>query len=237
DEVRTMSKSELLDLQQEIVDKQNEAVQGSDEWLGLNEQLNVVTEALKGNAEDYYFELAESIKEKRESLNLTKEELAELEQQTQALADIYMQQVGITEQGEKGLAQLDQTIAKNDEELNKLVQKLEKGGELTEKEKERYTQLHATNEKQKEARDIIHDELGLYKDLNSLAEAKLEKTDTETQKKVESLAKSAEIKAEEGNIIKQIQTKNSEIDKSISKLENEREKNGANKKEIDEQIR
>src|SRR5699024_616717 len=61
--------------------------------------------------------------------------------------------------------------------------------------------------------------------------------DTETQKKVESLAKSAEIKAEEGNIIKQIQTKNSEIDKSISKLENEREKNGANKKEIDEQIR
>src|SRR5699024_4118695 len=145
--------------------------------------------AMNGNAEEYYFQLIENIKEKRKSFELTKEELAELDKQTQALADVYLQQVGITEQGEKGLAQLDKAIAKNDEELAKLEEKKQKNGELSEKEQERYDYLSETTEKQREHRDIIHDELGLYKDLNSLAEAKMEAIDSETEKKINSLAK------------------------------------------------
>src|SRR5690625_348399 len=101
------------------------------------------------------------------------------------MADIVLKQVGINEEGEKGLANLDKSIAKNEEELAKLEQKLQKNGELTEKEKERYTQLSETNIKQKEARDYLHDELGIYRDINSLAENKIQKLDEEAQKKVE----------------------------------------------------
>lgn len=182
----------------------------------------------------------EKIKEQRDALNekvaKNEEELAKIEALDQQMADIVLKQVGINEEGEKGLANLDKSIAKNEEELAKLEQKLQKNGELTEKEKERYTQLSETNIKQKEVRDYLHDELGIYRDINSLAENKIQKLDEEAQKKVENLAKTSEIKVEEGNIIKQIQDKNAEIDKSIEKLEGEKEKQGANKKEINAQI-
>lgn len=237
DELRGKSKEELLELDAQLTEQMNEAKAGSEEWLALDEKRTALNEAMNGNAEDYYFILLDSIKEKRESLNLTKEELAELEQQTQALADVYLQQVGITEQGEKGLAQLDKAIAKNDEELAKLEEKKQKNGELSEKEQERYDYLSETTEKQREHRDIIHDELGLYKDLNSLAEAKMEKVDKTTQKNIENLAKTTDIKVEEGNIIKQLETQNSEIDKTISKLEKEHEAGKLTTKEYNNQIK
>src|SRR5699024_4825358 len=104
-------------------------------------------------------------------------------------------------------------ISKNDEEIAKLEEKKQKNGELSEEEQTRYEKLSETVEKQKEARDAIFEEYGIYKDLNSLAQSKFELTDKDTQKKIESLAKSAEIKVEEGNIVKQIQSKNAEHDK------------------------
>src|SRR5690606_21115925 len=63
------------------------------------------------------------------------------------------------------------------------------------------------------------------------------KIDEETKKRINNLAAVTGIKIEEGNIVKQIQNKNSEIDKSISKLEKERDKQGANKEEINKQIK
>src|SRR5690606_15616712 len=119
----------------------------------------------------------------------------------------------------------------------KLEEKWKKTGELTEEEQKRYNELAETVEKQREARDFLIDELNVYRDLNSLAEAKMEKIDEETKKRINNLAAVTGIKIEEGNIVKQIQNKNSEIDKSISKLEKERDKQGANKEEINKQIK
>lgn len=180
------------------------------------------------------------IREQRDTLNekigKNEEELEMINALDEQMSNIILKQAGINEEGEKGLANLDKSIVKNDEGLAKLDEKLDKNGKLTKEEQERYDKLTATNEKQREARDYLFEELGLYKDLNSLAESKLDSADAETQKKIKSLAKSTEIKVEEGNIVKQIEGKNSEIDKSISKLEKEKKEQGANKKKINEQI-
>ncbi|MBO1005604.1 tape measure protein [Pseudogracilibacillus auburnensis] len=237
DDLRAMSQEEIRDLQWELNEQIQKTQEGSDEYLNLLKLIDATQKAQNGNLDEQFLKQLEIVKEKREDINLTREELAELDAKTQALADIYLQQVGITEQGEKGLAALDKSIAKNDEELAKLDEKLKKNGELTEEEQQRYAELSETTEKQREHRDIIHDELGLYKDLNSLAEAKMESVDKETEKKIESLAKTTDIKLEEGNIVKQLQDKNSEYDKNIEKLEKEKNEQGANKKEINKQIK
>lgn len=182
----------------------------------------------------------EKIKEQREELNKkvdkNDEELAKLNALDEEMSNIVLKQVGINEEGEKGLAVLDESLAKDKEKLAELEkQKGTKDG-LTEKEKEQYQTLTEKVAKQSEAKEFLIEELGIYKDLNSLAEHSLETASKEVQKKVESLGKTAEIKVEEGNIVGQLQKKNTEHDKAIGKLEQEREKQGANKGEIDKQI-
>src|SRR5699024_349405 len=136
DEIRTMSQEEILELLRETQNNLNKSVEGTQEWHDWNQQLTVVQKAMTGHAEDYYDEMLDIIREKRESVNLTKEELTELEQQTQALADVYLQQVGINEQGEKGLIALEEKLLKNHEELDALDKQLEKNGQLTTKQQE-----------------------------------------------------------------------------------------------------
>lgn len=181
-------------------------------------------------------ELQKQINKKRESKSQTEEELKKIEALHQEMGNIVLKQAGINLEGEKGLEQLDKSIAKNSEELLKLDQKKQKAGELTEEEQKRYDKLSATNDKQLQARDYLHDELGIYRDLNSLAQAKIDKLSNENQKKIESLAKTAEIKVEEGNIVKQLQIKNDKLLEERSALEENRKKQGANKAEIDKQI-
>lgn len=180
--------------------------------------------------------LQDQLTSKRESVEASEEELAKIREMDWEYANILLKQAGINEEGEKGLANLDKAINKNKEELEDLESKLEKNGSLSEKEQERYDKLSATVERQNEAKDIINTELELYKDLNSLVEGRISKLSEEEQQKINSLAKSTEIKVEEGNIVKQLQNKNSEYDKGIEKLEKEKKEQGANKKEINEQI-
>src|SRR5690625_2486693 len=180
------------------------------------------------------------MKEKREVIEKRiegeEEKIQKLDQLNEQMANVYLAKVGINEEGEKGLEKLDKSITKSDEELEKLNNKLETNGKLTQEEQERYDTLTETNGKQKEARDLIFEELGLYKDVNSLAEQKLDSLDSEGQKKIENLAKTADIKVEEGNIIKQLDSKNKKHLEEIKLLEENKKKNGANKKEIDKQI-
>lgn len=159
-----------------------------------------------------------------------------LEAHNQQLINIRLANAGINEEGEKGLEQLDKSIAKNDEELAKLDEKLVANGKLTVEEQERYDQLVEANSAQREARDLIFEELGVYSDLNSLIDDKMSNLDKEKKKKLESLAATAEIKIEEGNILEQIKKKNKAHDDEIEMLEKKRKKEGANKEEIDEQI-
>ncbi len=227
-----------------LVEWQKELTQERANFNGTQEELNklkdeeaIVNAFINEGLGAGLKKITEQRDKLHEKVNKNEEELEMINALDNQMSDIILKQVGINEEGEKGLAALEKSITKNDEDLAKLDAKLEKNGQLTTKEQERYDNLSATNEKQREARDYLFDELGLYKDLNSLAEARLEAADKDIQKKVENHAKTADIKVEEGNIIKQIEGKNSEIDKSISKLEKERGKQGANKKEIDEQIK
>lgn len=239
-ELEAMSEDErnevLKERHKELSQMEADSRLSDEERLAVKEEIDIVEAYIN----DGIGAGLEAIKEQRDALNekLDKndEELAKIEALDEDMDNIILKQAGINEEGEKGLAKLDESIAKNDEELQKLEEKLQKNGELTEKEQERYTELSENNEKQREARDYLHDEVGIYDNLNSLAESKIEKLDEEKQKKIESLAKSSDIKVEEGNIIDQLQSKNSEHDKGIGKLEEQREKEGANKAEIDKQI-
>ncbi len=223
--------------QKEINDLLQDRTLSYDEAKPLQEELTALIDIENGNHAKALEKLQEKINKKNESIKNTEEDIQLNEELISQASKIALKQVGINEEGEKGLAQLDKAISKNDEELAKLDSKLDKNGKLTTEEQERYNQLVETNSKQKEVRDYLHDELDLYKDLNSLANAKLEKVDKETKKKVESWAKSVDIDAKEGDILKKLDKKNSKHQKEIRDLEKKREKEGANKKEIDKQIK
>lgn len=182
----------------------------------------------------------EVIKEQREVLkekaNLNEEELAKIAALDDEMASIILKQVGINEEGNKGLETLDKKIVKNQEELVELEKQKDTKEGLNEKEKEQYETLTEKVSKQVEAKEFLIDELGIYRDLNSLAEHGLDTANKEVTKKIESLAKSADIKVEEGNIVKQLEKKNDKHDGAISKLKEEKKQNGANKNEINKQI-
>src|SRR5690625_4091733 len=231
-----MSKSEISDRVSEINDKLSDGNLSEEEAYALDAERNDLLMIKRGKTA----EILEDLKEEREviekSIEGEEEKLEKLDLVNEQMANVYLANVGINEEGEKGLEKLDKSITKSDEELEKLNNKLETNGKLTQEEQERYDTLTETNGKQKEARDLIFEELGLYKDVNSLAEQKLDSLDSEGQKKIENLAKTADIKVEEGNIIKQLDSKNKKHLEEIESLEEKKKKHGANKKEIDKEI-
>lgn len=236
-ENQEMSKDEISKRVAEINELIKQGNLTEEEAWVLDQQRTDLLNIKNGRIAETVEKLQEELQGIQKNIDAEQEKLDKLDAVNMRMADIYLANVGINEEGEKGLVALDKAIAKNSEELLSLEEKRQKTGELTEEERIRHAELAETVNKQREAKDLIFEELGIYQSLNSLAEHKLSLADTETQKRVESLAKASEIKIEEGNIVKQIQNKNSEIDKSISKLEKEREKQGANKEEINKQIK
>src|SRR5699024_9191398 len=140
------------------------------------------------------------------------------------------------EEGEKGLETLDKKLVKNREELAELDKQLEKNGQLTQEEQKKYDKLVESNGKLQEAKQYLNEELGIYKDINSLVNGKLDGLDQESQKKIDNLAKTIDLKNAEQDIVKQIEKKNNKLLEERSNLEENRKKQGANKKEIDKQI-
>jgi len=175
--------------------------------------------------------------ELNEKVNKNDEELEKLDALNGTYADILLKQAGINEEGDKGLANLDKSINKHQEEIEKLRQQKEEKGELSEKDQERLNKLTKTLEKEEDTRNEIFKQTGLYNDLNNLADGQLERLDEEEQKRIKNLLKTNEIKVEEGNILQQLKNKNTEYDEQISKLEESRKKEGANKDEINNQIK
>ncbi|WP_188725691.1 phage tail tape measure protein [Lentibacillus populi] len=235
-DAQKMSQDEIKSRLKEISElTENKSLNQAEQARLLYEE-SVLNDVLNGD----YVEMVDNLQKKkeksRESVQNSEEELEKINALNSQMANLVLKQAGINAEGAKGLAQLDSSIAKNDQELQKLEEKRQKNGELTQKEQERYDKLTQTNEKQRQARDYLFEELGIYKDINSLAQAKLEKTSQETQKKIANLAKTSEIKVEEGNIVKQIQNKNQELLEERANLEANRKKQGANKQEIDKQI-
>src|SRR5699024_2235116 len=103
------------------------------------------------------------------------EELEKLDALNGTYADILLKQAGINEEGDKGLANLDKSINKHQEEIEKLRQQKEEKGELSEKDQERLNKLTKTLEKEEDTRNEIFKQTGLYNDLNNLADGQLER--------------------------------------------------------------
>ncbi len=210
---------------------------------GDQEKLNELKreeEIIVGYIKDGIGQGLEAIKGQRDALNekiaKNDEELEKISALNMEMTNIVLKQVGINEEGQKGLAQLDQSIAKNSEEILALEQKRQKNGELTIEEQKRYDKLVASNTKQQEAKLYIFEELGLYNNINSLLDTKLTKLSQEEQQDIKNLAEKAEIKVEEGNIVKQIQNKNNEHLKERENLIKNGKQQGLNKQEIRNQI-
>ncbi len=231
-----LSKDELNQKIAETEEKLKGVNRNSEEGYELDQIHTDLVNIKKDRIGETVDELNKQNDELQKSIDKEQAKIDKLDASEQQLLNIRLANAGINEEGEKGLANLDKSINESEKELANLDKRLEKNGNLTAEEQARYDKLSANNEKQREARDIIFEELGVYKDLNSLAEGRLSLVDKDTQNKVENLAKSTEIKVEEGNIVKQLQDKNSEYDKSISKIEKEGKAQGLSKKEINQQV-
>ncbi|MFD2628781.1 phage tail tape measure protein [Oceanobacillus kapialis] len=193
-------------------------------------------DVLTGKEQEARLDLKGQLETKKESIAASEEELEKIKALDLEMANIILKQVGINAEGEKGLSQLDEKLAKNQQELAELDKQLEKNGVLNEKDRERRETLQEIVGQQQEARNYIYDELGLYNDLNSLIDTKLGYLDQEQEKRVANLAKTSEIKIEEGNILKQMDQKNEKLLQEREKLIENWKQQGANKQEIQEQI-
>lgn len=231
-----LSQDELNEKIAETEEKLKGVNRHSDEGRELDQEhtdlINIKKERIGKTVDD----LNDQNDKLQESIDKEQKKLDKLDATEQKMIDIKLANAGINEEGDKGLEQLDKSIAKNDEELAKLDEQLEKNGELTEKQQDKYDKLTETNKQQKETRDLLFEEYDAYNDINTLVDSKLSLAEEHTQKNVEALAVMSDIDIKEGNIVKQIQDKNKKHDESIKKLEKQKEEEGANKDEIDKQI-
>ncbi|APC48298.1 hypothetical protein BME96_09015 [Virgibacillus halodenitrificans] len=234
--LQNISRDEALERQWEINEALQKETTSEERKKELRAEHNAIDQKLSGNLKKRIADQTEEVKNARISKEETEKKLQKFEAMDLQMANLMLKQAGINAEGEKGLAQLDKSIAKNNEEIAKLEVKRQKNGQLTAEEQKRYDKLVATNQKQQEAKTYINEELNLYKSVNSLLEGKLGKLSKEKQKKIENLAKTTEIKVEEGNIVRQLQKKNDEHLKERKNLVENLKKQGANKDEINKQI-
>lgn len=231
-----MTNAEITDRVEKINGKISEGNLMEQERNELETERHDLLDVRRGKTAELLEDLQQEYEEIQNSIASEEEKLEKLDAVNEQMANIYLQNVGINEQGEEGLEQLDKTIAKNQEEIDKLEEKRERNGELSEEEQTRLETLQDTVEEHENAKIKIFEETELYNDLNSLAQLKLDKLDEEGQKRIENLAKTRDIKVEEGNIVEQMRDKNSELLEERENLIKNLDKNGENSDEIREQI-
>ncbi|WP_117161344.1 phage tail tape measure protein [Paraliobacillus sp. X-1268] len=235
-EAQQMSEEARGERIREIANEIDTEILSTEEHNRLTNEKNDLLDIQDGKYGKIFDSLTKGAKETREKLENEEESLEKIQAFDAEYQNIILKQVDINEEGQKGLDQLDKAIEKNSEEILQLEEKRQKNGELTQEEQERLNYLIASNEEQQEAKLYISEELGLYNDINSLLDTKLTKLSEEEQQKINNLAKTTEIKVEEGNIVGQIQKKNEKLLETKNKLVENLEKEGANKDEINKQI-
>ncbi|GGN59303.1 phage tail tape measure protein [Oceanobacillus indicireducens] len=231
-----MSESEIRDRLAEIEELQRDTVHGSEEQQRLTHEHADLMNVLNGDYLEGVELLQDQVEQKRDSLEASEKELAKIEALDEGLADILLKRNGINETGYEGIQVLEETLAKNEEKLAKIEKEYEKNGELTEKQKEQQQTLVEQNEELRQAQQYINGELELYGSVNSLVESQKDKLSESTQEKIKSLEATHDIEVAEGNVVEQIQNKNSKLMEEREQLVKNREEQGANKEEIDKQI-
>lgn len=232
----SMSKSEISDRVSEINKKIAAGNLSEEESFALDAERNDLLEIKKGKTAEILGDLQSERKEIQKNISGEEEKLEKLDAVNEQMANIYLQNVGINDEGDKGLTKLDESISKNQETINKLEQKKKKHGELSDEQQVNLDKAKEEVKEQENARQKIFEKTGLYNDLNNLVDDQIKKSGEETQKKINTLGKTRDIKVEEGNILKQLDDKNGEHDKAIQKLKENGKQEGLNKKEIQNQI-
>lgn len=242
-DLQKMSKEDLLDKEAELSERYYDAKTSEEEKAEILKEQQSISDAIKviedekGEALQKEIEKRqESLEEIEKSLGTEEEKLEKIRAFDEEYANVLLKQVGINEEGEKGLAQLDEVISKNQEELAALDEKLATNGSLSQEEQNRHDKLQENIAAQQDIKNHLYNELGLYTDINSLIDGKLAATDEETRKKVESLAATRDINVEEGNILEQLQSKNSELVEERSNLIENLKQQGATTEEINDQV-
>ncbi|MFD1335744.1 phage tail tape measure protein [Oceanobacillus iheyensis] len=235
-DAQKMTKDEIMAKQAEINELYNDGNKTEEEKAVLFRQYGVLQDALNGDIGEEIQKRQDALKEVQNSILAEEEKLEKVNALNQEMANIILKQAGINEEGEKGLAQLDETLAKNQQELSELDQKLEKNGVLNEKDRERRDTLTEVVAQQRDAKNYIFEELGLYNDLNSLINTKLDYLSQEQQQLITNHAKTSDIKIEEGNILDQLKKKNEQRLEEREQLMENWKQEGANKQEIQGQI-
>lgn len=230
------SKEEINDRVSEINDKLTDENTTEQKTMELQEERAALLSIRRGELQEAIDTQQKEREEIQNNIDEEQKKIDKLEETEKQLASIYLQNVGITEEGDKGLQQLDKTLEKNKQEIDDLQTKIANGETLTQKEQDRLNELQNTVEEQENAKLEIFEEVGLYNDLNSLLETKLSKLSREEQQKIMNLAKTREIDVEEGNIVGQIQEKNQGLLEERENLIKNLQKQGATKDEINKQV-
>lgn len=234
---------ELLQKAGDLEEKSRERGLSEEEITEIKKEQQTVTDAMKALEDETGEALQEQINKRDEEIEKINESLAteeEKKEQIQAFNDEYanilLKQVGINEEGEKGLVQLDESIEKNKEKLAELDKEKEAKGYLTQEEEDRKNKLIESIASQVEIKDHLYDEMGLYTDLNSLIDGKLDALGEEGNKHKTNLGMLEDINVEEGNILDQIQNKNEKLAEERSNLIENLKQQGATTDEINDQV-
>ncbi|GAA0491338.1 hypothetical protein GCM10008986_16800 [Salinibacillus aidingensis] len=235
-DAREMTNEEITKSMGEIEEKLRDSKLSEQEWNELKQKQIDLADVKNGKEIDLLEELQNQRKEIKKNIDQEQEKIDKLQATNQQLANIYLKNVGINEEGEKGLKALDKSIEKNKEEILKLQEKRNEKGKLTQEEQKRLEKLRDTTAEQEEQKLKIFEELGIYKNINSLLDAKLSTLSKEEEQKIINLARTRDIKVEEGNILQQLQKKNDKLLEERNNLIKNLEKQGATKYEIREQV-
>lgn len=187
--------------------------------------------------EDYLLEFDKELGMITTKLDGKKEELEQLSLIEEQMANVLLAQVGITEEGAEGLAQLDKKMELNKEEIQDL--ELIKGSKegLTDEQQKQLDTLILENEELQKTKIAIEEKTGLYADLNDIAQTKLESADKETQAYINQLAELEGIYIMNNDILGSIDAQIKGLQDEKTKLEANLKVEGANKDEINKQIK
>ncbi|MCT1577531.1 phage tail tape measure protein [Oceanobacillus kimchii] len=235
-DAQNMTQDEIRKKVEELSDLYYHGNKSQEERNEIFHEIGVLQSALNEDIGEEIQKRQDALKEVQNSIASEEEKLEKVDAINQEMANIILKQAGINEEGEKGLAQLDETLVKNQQELSELDQKLEKNGVLNEKDRERRDTLQEIVGQQRDAKNYIFEELGLYNDLNSLINTKLDYLSQEQQQLITNHAKTSDIKVEEGNILDQLKKKNEKRLEEREQLMENWKQEGANKQEIQGQI-
>lgn len=236
-ENRNLSTDELYKKEQALEEKRFEERKQKKDVSQLDEQINDLHDIRLGKQDKVNERIQkegtdlESNLEKRE---LEVEKLSAIEEQ---LVNVKLQNVGIKEEGQEGLTVLNEQIEKNDIKLRQLTDEQVKNGSLTEEQQAQYDKLVNKTSEMEKARDAIYEEYDLMGSVNSLVDSQVKNLSNGTQEKIKQLEKTHEINVAEGEVFTQLQKKQGEYVKERNQLEENLEKQGANKDEINKQIK